>query len=815
MYKNYLKTVWRNLLKNKSLSFINIGGLAIGIASSLLLLNYATYQFEYDNFNVKGKDIYRVNLSFYENNKQVFQSAENYPALAPALKKDIPEVADAARLYNMGYKNNCVFTYNNNSFRETKFLYADASFLRMFTFPFLQGNASTALSEPYSAVISESLSKKIFGNENPVGKSIKMNDDDRNSELCRITGVFKDVPQNSHLQFNILVSYSTLYNRGGGLERFENKWDRKDFYTYVLLRPGADRKSVELKLQALIKKYIPEEKANNKESVITLQPLSKIHLSSDFIDEPEPVGNGKAISFLIIIAFFIITIAWVNYINMTTAGSANRAKEIGVRKVLGSQKAQLIKQFLIESITINAFSMAIAVCILVLIRPLLDKFFNIEFDLFALLHIQLGWVFIGFMLAGMLLSGVYPAFVLSSFKPISVLKGKIKSQTKGLILRKSLVVFQFALSIFLIIGTVLVYQQVRYMLNKDLGMNISQVLVLDRPGRWDTARTMHNTYVNRFKESLSNDPSIESVGMADELPGKEIRNPGFYRVTDSKDQTSFPVNSISIDENFLKLLEFNFLAGRNFSQQFKTDQAGLIITVSAARLLGFKDVRNAIGKQVESGGAMYSVIGVVNDFNQMSLEKEVKPIVFQFNNSDAREFEYYLVKVKGANSSNAIQHIKASWNDAFKNNPFSFSFLDEYFNRQYKSVVQFEMLFGTFAFIAIIIACIGLFSLLAFMIQQRVKEIGIRKVLGANIQSIVLLLSKDFLQLVLLANVVAIPLGWILMNNWLRGFAYRINIHAIVFAASGLAALLIAVITISIQAIKAASANPVKSLRTE
>jgi putative ABC transport system permease protein len=815
MFKNYFKITWRNLVKNKTFSVINIGGLAIGIASSLLLLSYVSFQFGYDNFHAKGQNIYRVNLDLYQNNKLVFQSAENYSALGPALKRDYPEVIDVARLYNMGYKNNCVFTYNDFHFRETKFLYADASFLTMFSFPFSQGDPRSALSQPYTAVISESTSDKIFGNRNAIGKFIKMDDDDRNSELCKITGVFKDVPENSHIKFNILISYTTLYHRGDGIKRFENTWDRKDFYTYILLRPGADPKLLQAKFPSFISRHIPEEKANYKESKLVLQSLEKIHLTSNLIDEPEPTRSEKAIAFLVVIGIFIITIAWVNYINLSTAGSLNRAKEVGIRKVLGSQRIQLIKQFLTESLSINMVSFGIAIILIYSLHPLLHQFFQVDFSLSGLFTNSFGLIFIALMLAGSFLSGLYPAFVLSSFKPISVLKGKIKASGNGVALRKSLVVFQFSLSIFLIIGTFIVYQQLHYMLNQNLGIKVSQVLVMDRPGRWDTARRMHNLYVQRFKEALTKNPAIEAVGMSDELPGKEIRGPGYYTIKNASDRSAIPVNTIGIDENFLQVLGINIFAGRNFSLKYKTDENAIIVTGSAARLLGFKRPEDAIGKEVLSGNTTYSIIGVVNDFHQLSLQKKVEPAIFQFNGSDAREFEYYLVRIKTANIHQAIDQVQNAWNNAFKENPFSFSFLDEYFNRQYKSEIQFGILFGVFSIIAILIACIGLFALVAFMIEQRTKEIGVRKVLGAGVRDIITLLTKDFVRLVLIANLIAWPLGWSLMNSWLKDFAYRINISWWIFIAAGTLALLIALITVSFQAIKAAIANPVRSLRTE
>jgi putative ABC transport system permease protein len=813
MIRNYLKTAWRVIGKNKLFSAINIGGLAIGIASSLLLLSYVSYQFSYDDFHANRKDLYRVGLDLYKNNKLEMQSAENYSPVAPALTHDFPEVIAAARLYNMGYKNNCVFTYNNTHFRETKFLYADVSFLTMFSFPFREGDPRTALSQPYTAVISESIAQKIFGDRNPIGQSIQMNDDDRNSELCKITGVFKDIPDNSHIKFNILISYTTLYNRGR--DRFENNWGRKDFYTYVLLRPGTDPKTLEAKFPSFIQSHIPGEATLHQESRLALQPLSKIHLTSNRMDEPETTGNEKAVNFLIIIALFIITIAWVNYINLATAGSVNRAKEIGIRKVLGSQRGQLIRQFLAEALSLNILGLCIALALVYSMQPFLSRFFTAGFSLSSLFASSRGWLFIAFLVAGVFFSALYPAFVLSSFKPAFVLKGKMTASRNGLRLRKTLVVFQFSLSIFLIIGTFTVYQQVHYMLNQDLGINTHQILVLDRPGRWDTARRTHNLLVEGFRDALERSPAIESVGMSDELPGKEIRWPMTFTIKNAPIENPVAVNTTAVDENYLSVLGMHLLAGRNFSLQYKTDYNALLLSASAARLLGYTTPQEAIGQQLLSGKETYSIIGVVNDFHQLSLQKKAEPAIFQFNSRDYREYEYYLVKIRTAGAAAAIDQVRSAWKEAFNGNPFDYYFLDEYFNRQYNSEVKFGTLFGAFSIVAIIIACIGLFALVAFMVRQRTKEIGVRKILGAGIRDLMLLLTKDFIRLVVLANLIAWPLGWWLMNNWLTDFAYHIHIGAWIFVWAGLAAFLIALITISFQAIKAALANPVKSLRTE
>jgi putative ABC transport system permease protein len=816
MIKSHIKIALRNLLKNKAISVINIGGLAIGIASSILLLSYVSFQLSYDSFNKAKQYIYRVNLDFFQNNQLTIHSAENYSAVGPALKRDFPEVVDQARLYNMGYKNNCVFSYGNTFFKENKFMYADPSFLTMFSFPFLQGDPQSALVQPYTAVISESIARKLFGKHgvgDALGKSILMTDDDRNTELCKITGVCRDVPENSHLKFNVLISYSTLYKRG--IDRFEHNWGRKDFYTYVQLRAGVDPSSLTARLTSFIHSHIPEETARHQLSRLSLQPLEAIHLSSGRQDEPEPTVHPKTVSFLMIIAFFIITIAWVNYINLATANSVNRAKEIGIRKVLGSGRAQLIRQFLTESLGLNIISFILATILIYIVRPFLHSLFPVNFTWSVLFTNLYGFVFLAFLIAGAFFSGLYPAFVLSSFKPVLVLKGKWKSSEKGLVLRKSLVVFQFALSILLIVGTIIVYQQVHYMLNQNLGIKINQVMILDRPGRWDTARSTHNLLVQRFKEDLKKVPGIESVAMSDEKPGKEIRWPTNYTLKNATFASSVPINTILIDEDYIPALGLNMLAGRNFSTQFKTDSRGLIVTESAAKLLGFPNASNIIGKEFRADGNDYTVVGVVNDFHHLSLQNQETPSAFQFGGRDFREFEYYLVKLNTSRFSSALPLIQSAWMNNFKDNPFEFTFLDESFNQQYRNDIQFGIIFGIFSLLAISIACIGLFALVAFMIRQRTREIGVRKVLGAGIGDILLLLTKDFIRLIVIANLIAWPLGWLLMSDWLKDFAYRIHINLLVFILSGFMALLIAIITISFQAIRAALANPVNSLRAE
>lgn len=815
MLKSYLLLTWRQIWRNKTISLINIGGLSTGIACSILLLSYVSFQLGYDSFHTNKNQIYRVGMSFSQDHRLVAETAETYSAIAPAIKKEFPEVLDAARLYNMGYKNNCVFSYGDLNFKETKFMYSDPSLLTIFSFPLIQGDPRSALTQPFTAVISESMAHKLFGDQylhKAMGESILMNDDDRHHELCKITGICKDIPENSHLKFNILISYSTLLTRNGGSDRYDQNWTRKDYYTYLLLRPGADPLALENKLPAFVRSHQHNTETAATESRLSLQPLQQIHLSNGRTDEPEPTLHAKAITFLMIIAFFIITIAWINYINLATASGVGRAREIGIRKVLGSRRSQLVRQFFVESFILNFISFIIAILLVQSLQPFLYNLFAIHFSTFVIFTSSSGLVFLGFLLLGTFFSGLYPALVLSGYNPILVLKGKFTASAKGLFLRQSLVVFQFSLSILLIIGTLVVYKQVRYMLSRDIGIRPDQVLVLDRPGRWDTARSTHNGLVKRFKETLLNNPGIASIAMSDEIPGKEIRWPSTFTL---KNNPSHPVliQTTMVDQGFIPTLGMNILAGRNFSDQYPTDKNGVLLTLSAARDLGFAHAEAAVGAPVRIDNDDYHIVGIVNDYNQLSLQKEASPAAFTYNGNDLREFEYYLIKLKKDHIASGMDQVSAAWSASFLGNPFQASFLDEFYNRQYQHDIQFGILFALFSFLTILVACIGLIALVAFMVRQRTREIGIRKILGARVREILFLLTKDFAKLVLLANVIAWPLGWLLMNSWLKDFAYRIHLHWLLFLLAGLTALFIALFTISFQAIRAALINPAKSLR--
>ena len=804
---------------------MNILGLAIGMTVFLFIAQYVKFELSYENF-IPGRDnIYRVSLTSYRNNDLISASAENYPAVGPAMKKDLPEVISYARLYNMGYKNNVVIKNENGrsgpiAFKIRKFLYADSSFLPMMGYEMEKGIARTALAEPMTAVISEKYARMYFGNEDPMGKTLHLHDDDSNDELATITGVFRDIPSNTHLKFDILFSYKTLFARGDKAPgRYDQSWVRADMYTLIQLKPGVNPKILEGKLLQMIDKYKPQLRLRHEKELLGLQPLSSIHLYSDLAEEPETNGNATIVFFINLIGIFVLIIAWINYINLSTARAITRSKEVGVRKVIGAFKPQLIIQFLVESALINLLSLFIAICLLIIFLPYFNSISGHSLNMSSLLKDWfIGLCFILWII-GSLLSGFYPAWVLSSFKPIVVLKGKLKGTATGVLLRKGLVVFQFMASVALIAGTIIVYSQLDYMMTQKLGVNINQILVTDRPGiapNDNKERNAFNAQIDLFRNELKKHSDIEAASASATIPGFQRQFKTTIKNLASHSNDSIMVRINSMDYDFLKVFKMNLIAGRNFSREYPQDpDTSLIITETTSRLLGYARPQDAIGKILELpefGGWKPIIVGVVNDYHQVSLRKPLEPFIFLCAPYDG---EYYSVRINTSHLAQTIGSIEHTWQKAFPGNPFEYFFLDEYFNRQYSNEQKFEKLFTSFSILAILISCLGLFGLSAYMASQRIREIGIRKVLGASVLNISTMLSKDFLLLVLIAILIASPLGWIIMNNWLQQFAYRITIHWWIFLIAGLISVIIALITVSFQAFRAAVTNPVNSLRTE
>lgn len=822
MFKNYLLTAWRNLTKNKTFSLINIAGLAIGMAACLLILQYVNFELSYDQFNKNAKDLYRITNDRFQNGKLIQHGTITYSAVSKAMKDDYPEVLAYTRIEPWG---NNIITYNNTKFGDQQITAVDNSFLSMFSYPFLAGDSRTALQEPYSVVLTQKAADRYFGNarseySNLVGKSIIIG---RDSMPYKVTGIFKAIPENSHLQFDILASYLTMYSGKYPYKQAEYSFTESNFWHYIQLRPGTDYKALQSKFDGFSQKHFQGNKISGSVEKFFLQPLANTHLYSDFEYEIGSTGSATVVWGLLIIALFIIVIAWVNYINLSTARSAERAKEVGVRKVTGATKGQLIRQFLTESLLINVVALLLAVLLVYLLQLPFNKLIGHDLSLSFLLQKSLGGysITIGLftlILGGVFISGFYPAFVLSSFRPILVLKGKFSASKKGVVLRKGLVVGQFAITVALIIGAFVVYRQIRYMNQQELGMNINQILIVKPPMLMD----FDSSFIVRetsFKEEVKKIAGIKGVATANRVAGNEMGRDFDVHRADDNSGNHYTVRNMGADYDFVDVYGIKLLAGRNFTPldfnaKFELVH-NMLINATAVTLLGFSSAQDAIGKQIVTGDKKWDVIGVINDYHQKSLHYALEPITLipTFGN-----YNPISIKVNSAGSTNlasVIAQVKTKYAQFFPDNLFDYYFLDETYNQQYKTDQLFGKAFSIFSGFAVFIACLGLLGLSLFATTQRTKEIGVRKVLGASVSNIVLLLSRDFIGLVLIAFVIASPLAWFIMHQWLQDFAYRISISWWVFALAGLLAVMIAMVTISFQAIKAAMTNPAKSLRSE
>jgi putative ABC transport system permease protein len=813
MLKNHLRLAWRNLLKRKGYAALHIFGLAIGITCCLLIFHYVAYERSYDTFEPNAGRIFRLRLDDYQQGKLAWQSATVYPAIGPAMKKEFPEVEDFGRLIDA----DLVLTNpeKNVKFNELKGYFATPGMLGMLGIQLVKGDRATALDGPDKILLSQTMAKKYFGTEDPMGKRLK-GQGDGSLEGYQVAGVFKDYPANSHLIINHLVSYSTLgkilRQRGDSSNATETAWGWYDFYVYVQLRPGTDYKTLEAKFPAFCDRHMNNAawaKKNNVKAALHLIPLPDIHLYSNYNQEAEVNGNGKAVSFLFLIAILIIGIAWINYTNLATARSLERAREVGVRKVLGAIRGDLILQFLTESFLLNIVAAILATILAVLLTPSFDTLVGSDAGPFTLpLPYLLG--FLGIFLLGSFLSGIYPAFVLSGYHPITVLKGLFRNTSHGQLLRKGLIIGQFAVSVILITGTILIFQQVQYMRRQQLGVNIDQTLVLN--GSQSLPDSVYQNIFQPFKTAILRQTGIQSVTASSNVMGQEIYwTRGVNRVG-TNSNAAVTLYCMGIDYDFLPAYSLRLVAGRNFSQQFKTDDKAVLINEKALDQLGFKNAAEAIGGRIRPGRDTLTIVGVLADYHHQGLQKAINPMLF-FNIPNINS--YYSIKVNTADVHQTIAGIKKTWDRYFPSDPFNYFFLDESFNEQYKADTRFGQTFGIFATLAILIACFGLLGLSAYNVLQRTKEIGIRKVLGASSQSLILLLSRDFAALVLLSLLLAMPISWWVMHNWLQDFAYRIAIQWWVFLLGGALALLIALTTVGLQALRASLAHPVKSLRTE
>jgi len=802
MIKNYFKIALRNLSKNKVFSVINISGFAIGLTCFILITVFVIDELSYDKYPAQAENIYRVNLSVAGNGDVAVYPLVDV-AVGEGIKNAFPEVKASTRIFSVSD----FVKYDDKQFKEEHLAFADSNFLQLFSIPLVEGNTTNALVQPNSIVVSRSFAKKYFGNGEAVGQSITVGT--RNT-IYKVTGVIDKVPANSHFHFDAFLSMSTFPNTN-------KTWSNLGYYTYLLLNKNTDPKKLEAKFPQLVAKYVVPEiqhdmgvsLAEAQKSVNTfrfsLAPLTDIHLRSNTKFELEPNGDIQYVYIFSILALFILLLACVNFTNLSTARAIKRAREVGIRKVMGSVKKQLIVQFLSESVLFTFFSMLLSYVLIFLLLPYFNQLANknISFDFFLNYKLILAVLLVSFI-AG-ILAGIYPAFFLSSFNTIRVLKGASMQGSQKKPLRSSLIVFQFFVSTALIIATVIIYQQLHYMQNKKLGYDKDQVLFLPDArllGKDQTA----------FKQQLLQDNRVVSASISRSIPGGQIMDgTEIYPKNENSNGTEIHASISHVDYDYLHTLGIQILKGRNFSKDFPTDSSGIVINEAAVQQLGWTN-ENAVGKTiVRSGQEEFKVVGVVADFNYASLKQKIAPLMMMLG----RNFGGLIIKINTRDVKGFLADLKKQWNSFNPAGPLEYNFLDEKFAALYASEQRTKQIFSAFAVLAIIIASLGLFGLSAFVIEQRAREIGIRKVLGASVQQVLLLVSKEFLLLVGIAFIISVPVTWWAMHEWLKDFAYRINIGTGVFVAAGLSAILIAFFTISFQAIKAAIANPVKSLRTE
>ena len=807
MIKNYIKIAWRNLMRHKVYSGINIFGLAIGIASCLLILQYVTYELSYENFQVNKDRIYRVQQDRYDNGKLSTQWAAGAFGVGNAFKDAIPGIEDYVKVVGTG---NVTTEIQNQPLKIEKVFLASGSFFNIFTYPLLAGDKNTALKEPNTAALSETTARKIFGTTNVIGKRLELNGNSNYS----ITAVFKDAPANTQLKPNLLLSYTTFVkthtdSSGNGPE---TAWEWDGCLTYLLLRKDASPAAVEKKFAPIAEKFVGADmKKFNSAVVYKLQPLNDIHLYSHYMMEPGETGDGKTVYLLLGIAFFIVIIAWVNYINLATARAITRAREVGVRKAIGSRRKQLIFQFLSESAVMNGIALVLAIFMVMIAIPGFNSLSGQKLSFILFTKYQFWLSLAALFITGVFLSGLYPAFVLSGFKPIEVLKGNMGGTKQSNVLRKSLVVFQFAASLFLLIGTVTVYRQIQFMRKQSLGININETLVVNAP-----TVGIDSTYPKKmtaFKDELSQNTSIKDITVSTSIPGSPVGwNAGGIKLVGTDENTQKQYRVIGVDYDYMKTFDLKLIAGRAFSKSFGSDDSTVIFNRKAIEQLGFNKPEEALNKRIDFWGGKYTIIGVTQNFHQQSLQDAYEPLILRLIPGVNG---YLSVKTNGAVAGKTINVVKAGWNKFFPGNTFDYFFLDEHFNDQYKGDQRFGQVFGLFTGLAILVACMGLFGLASFTTLQRTKEIGIRKVLGASVFNILKLLYREFALLLLIAFVIAVPVAWFAISNWLQGYAFRISMHWTYFVLPFITIAAIALITVSFQSIKAAIANPTKSLRSE
>ncbi len=809
MFQNNLKLAWRSLLKSKYTSAINLTGLVIGMTAAILLWQYVAFEKSYDSFNEKADHIVRVRTDRMKDGVPFLQFAAGAACAGPVIHKNFPEVEDFLKLQTNGPG---TFSHGDRFFREEKVVFAGSNFFHFFSLPFLSGNPENCLKEPFTACISASQARKYFGTDpdsyrDVIGQTLKRNGGDE----FKITGVFADWPENSHLKHDILLSYVTfseVYNPEGNTE---TAWDWDGFFTYLLLKPGSEVKALEAKIHSAMQQTYDADVAGS--TVFFLQPLRDIHLTSHYLFEAEPNGDSGAVRSLLIISFLVLLIAWFNYVNLSTARSETRAREVGVRKAIGSGRGDLVRQFMLEAGILNLLAIALSVALAQILMPGFEKLAGKPIPFTLLQKPELWAGMVGVLLLGTVLAGLYPSLVLSSYRPSEALSGSSGRTTggNGGWLRKGLVVAQFTASVVLMVGTLVIFKQLSHMQNVRLGVNIDQIMVVKGP------RVVDSTYQVQFavfKNEITQLAGIVGMSASTEVPGQPVGWTAGIRPWGGDDNSYEGLQAIATDFDFPTQYGLEPVAGRLISKEMASDSAACMLNERGAQRMKFAKPEDAIGKQLDFWGDKLTVVGVVKDFHQQSPKLAYEPLIFRLVNPN-RPPDFFSIKANMSNLKGTIADIQSKWAALFPGNPFDYFFLDDHFAQQYEADKRLGSLTALFAGLAIFVSCLGLFALAAFVAERRTKEIGIRKVLGASVQSLVGLLSKEFMLLVMVSLVIATPLAWYAMQQWLQNFESRIHLQWWFFAVAGLSAVLIAFLTMSFQSVKAALADPVKSLRSE
>ncbi len=817
MLKNYFIISWRNILKNKAFSAINVFGLAIGLAACLLILQFVIFELSFDTFNSKLDRTYRVTNDRFQNGKLIQHGTIMYPTIGPTMAKDFPEIEEYARIMPGGDLN---VRIEDRNYRGDRAYFADERFLKVFDFKLIAGDRSSLLSTPHTVALTEETARKYFqfeGNNfnSLIGKTFQWGLDVTPYE---VKGIIENIPSNSHIQFDALISYSTLLTES---QEADLSWNWSDMLHYLVLKPGVNHKDLESKFPDFSERYFQGDKVSGSIEKFYLQPMKDAHLYSDYEYDIATTASGRAVWSMLIVAVFILIIAWINYINLTTSRAIDRAKEVGLRKVLGAFKSQLINQFVLESLLITSIAVLVAIALMILLQKSFNQIVGNELS-WKLLANQLTtqqlFIIVVGLVGGAILSGFYPAFILSNYQPATVLKGKFTQSAKGNFLRKALVVFQFTASSALITGTVIVSRQIEFMNKADLGINLKDMLVVRAP----ELLAYDSTFIKRiedFKNELISIPGVVQSTASSRIPGDRLGRAFNIRLADQPGETQYTVSNLGVNYDFFETMGVSVLAGRAFLPSDHNTNFDLlksvVINQNAVNLFGIKNPEEAVGQEIiwgNNGTRKYTIIGVVNDFHQEALQKPMEPMIFR---PTYNTYAPISIKIQTLDKTQLVTSVENLYKKFFAGNSFEYFYLEDQYNNQYNDDTRFGKVVSIFTVLAINVACLGLIGLSSYTAIMRTKEIGIRKVLGASVASIVSVLSIDFVRLVVIASVLSLPIAYYSMSKWLEAYTYRISLGWMLFALPVIIVIVIAAVTIGFQVLQTALTKPVDTLKYE